>query len=501
MTLYLKYRPQDFDSLVWQEFVKETLKQAVVKDKLVGSYLFCWPRWTGKTSSARIFAKAINCLNPNEWNPCWECEICKGFQNNSLTDIIEIDAASNTWVDNVREIIERAKFLPNLCKYKVYIIDEVHMLSKWAFNALLKILEEPPKHLKFILATTEIHKIPDTILSRCQRYDFKSIWDNDLRKRLEFIAKSEWITVDEESYDFIIKQSNGWARNAISLFEQLITWDEIRFEKVINSYWVPQDEKISEFFEKILNNDPEIISDFEKISKDFNIVLFYKELLFFTKNKILENIENSSLVNNYIRIFENLEQAFLKSKNTFDINTTLLIWIIKSISNYSQKVTEKIVEKKVIPEKKSQPKKQEIKTPVIENPIVSNNSETDISADDLFDVFGDWETTENENVANSIPTQVEAPQKIETVSTTPISSANSWNFDKNIFIDTVKLLKAPWALTMSLRWSSISFDWKILTIYTKTKIALKQVSSADNVSLMSNWLNQIWYTDIEILVK
>ena len=191
MSLYLKYRPKDFSSLVWQDFVKETLKNAIFQNKLVWAYLFCWPRWTGKTSSARIFSLAMNCLSNKNWDPCLECENCKSFLDWKLTDIIEIDAASHTWVDNIREeIIEKAIFQPNQAKYKIYIIDETHMLSKWAFNALLKILEEPPSHVKFILATTEVNKIPETILSRCKRYDFSKITKNDIKNRHEFIAKN-----------------------------------------------------------------------------------------------------------------------------------------------------------------------------------------------------------------------------------------------------------------------------------------------------------------------
>ena len=188
MALYLKYRPKDFDSIVGQDFVKNTLKKAVETEKTVWAYLLCGPRWTGKTSTARIFAKAINCENPNKWNPCNSCKICEAINNESLVDVIEIDAASNTWVDNIREIIEKAQYKPTNAKFKVYIIDEVHMLSKWAFNALLKILEEPPSYLKFILATTETHKVPETIVSRCQRYDFKNISTNNIKERLKFIA-------------------------------------------------------------------------------------------------------------------------------------------------------------------------------------------------------------------------------------------------------------------------------------------------------------------------
>ncbi len=207
MTLYLKYRPQDFDSLVGQDFIATTLKKAIAEDKTVGAYMFTGPRGTGKTSTARIFAKAINCEKSKDGNPDNSCETCTATNENALIDIIEIDAASHTGVDNIREIIERAQFQPTHAKYKVYIIDEVHMLSKGAFNALLKILEEPPKHVKFILATTDIHKVPDTILSRTQRYDFRNISPEDITQRLKYIAKNEKITVDDASLDYITQRA------------------------------------------------------------------------------------------------------------------------------------------------------------------------------------------------------------------------------------------------------------------------------------------------------
>jgi len=265
MSLYTKYRPQDFDNLVGQNFIKETLKKAICEEKTVWAYLFCWPRWTGKTSTARIFAKAINCLNPHEWNPCLECEVCKEFAEEKLIDIIEIDAASHTWVDNIREIIEKAQFAPTKTKFKVYIIDEVHMLSKWAFNALLKILEEPPKHVKFILATTETHKVPETIISRCQRYDFKRIDNDSIRERLLFIAKSEDIKIDEDSLNYIISSSNWGLRNAISLFEQLIEDKEINYQKIVEKLWISSLEERQNFIEKLKNKDLSIIDDFDKI--------------------------------------------------------------------------------------------------------------------------------------------------------------------------------------------------------------------------------------------
>ena len=221
MSLYQKYRPKDFNSLIGQSFVAKALTAALVGHKTVGVYLFCGSRGTGKTSVARILAKAMNCTSlVADGNPCGICFNCQAAADSSMLDIIEIDGASNNGVANVRELIERARFQPSMGAYKVYIIDEVHMLSSGAFNALLKILEEPPSHVKFILATTESHKIPDTIISRSQRYDFRKISESDIIGRLQFVAEQESIQADATALALVAKLARGGLRDALSLFEQ-----------------------------------------------------------------------------------------------------------------------------------------------------------------------------------------------------------------------------------------------------------------------------------------
>lgn len=221
-SLYLKYRPKDFANLVGQEYAKKTLINAVKMGKIAHAYLFTGPRGTGKTSSARLMAKALNCLDLQDgYDPCNKCEICEAINNGSLIDLFEIDAASNRGIDEVRDLKEKINFAPSRARTKVYIIDEVHMMTKEAFNALLKTLEEPPDHSYFILATTEVHKIPETIISRCQRFDFRRVSKDDLVARLDFVAQEEGIAMEDGVSAMIARYVNGGMRDALSLLEQL----------------------------------------------------------------------------------------------------------------------------------------------------------------------------------------------------------------------------------------------------------------------------------------
>jgi len=220
--LYRKYRPQGWAEVIGQEHVVQTLRNAIVADRVAHAYLFAGPRGTGKTTLARLLAKAVNCLNEDKAKrPCNECENCKAVNENRFMDLIEIDAASNTSVDDVRDLRDKINFSPSQGKYKIYIIDEVHMLSTAAFNALLKTLEEPPPHAIFVLATTEIHKIPATVLSRCQRHEFRRVPVDEIVGQLKAIAKAEKIQVDDDALATIARQAGGGLRDAISLLDQL----------------------------------------------------------------------------------------------------------------------------------------------------------------------------------------------------------------------------------------------------------------------------------------
>ncbi len=218
--LYRKWRPRCFADVAGQEHITSTLAGEIVSGKVSHAYLFTGSRGTGKTTCAKIFAKAVNCLHPVDGNPCNECEICRGIDDGTILDVIELDAASNNGVDNIREIIEESNFTPVNARYRVYIIDEVHMLSTGAFNALLKTLEEPPEHVKFVLATTEVHKIPSTILSRCQRFDFHRITPEAIAKRVIYVAEQEGIDLTEDAALLIARIADGALRDALSLLDR-----------------------------------------------------------------------------------------------------------------------------------------------------------------------------------------------------------------------------------------------------------------------------------------
>jgi DNA polymerase-3 subunit gamma/tau len=224
--LYRKWRPRTFDQVVGQEHVVRTLRNALASGRIHHAYLFAGPRGTGKTTTARLLAKAVNCLAPENERPCNECTICQAVNEGRLLDLIEIDAASNTGVDDVRELRERVGFRPNEGRYKVYVIDEVHMLSTSAFNALLKTLEEPPPHAIFVLATTESHKIPPTVISRCQRFNFRRIPVSEVVARLEWMTEQEQIPVEQEALTIIARQATGSMRDAESLLDQLASYSE-----------------------------------------------------------------------------------------------------------------------------------------------------------------------------------------------------------------------------------------------------------------------------------
>ncbi len=308
--LYRKFRPLNFNEMVGQEHITETLKKQIIAGRVGHAYLFNGGRGTGKTSAAKILARAVNCLNPHDGEPCNECEICKAILSGSLTDVVEMDAASNNSVEDIRSIRDEVNFLPTRAKYRVYIIDEVHMLSTGAFNALLKTLEEPPEHVKFILATTEPQKLPATILSRCQRFDFKRISNQDIVKRLKIICKESNIEITEEALTIIAVLSEGAMRDAISILERCIGEQKglIDENSVRDLVGIPKRSQINAIVKAIIEKDvDEAIKNINIIineGKDIDnflweVIKYIKDILVYKSSKNLEiyNDEEKNQVN------------------------------------------------------------------------------------------------------------------------------------------------------------------------------------------------------------
>ena len=318
--LYRKFRPQTFAEMVGQEHITRTLKNQIIANRVGHAYLFTGGRGTGKTTSAKVLARAINCLNPKDGEPCNECEICKSAISGSLTDIVEMDAASNNSVEDIRSIREEVNFLPTKAKYRVYIIDEVHMLSQGAFNALLKTLEEPPEHVKFILATTEPQKLPATILSRCQRFDFKRISNEDIIKRLKIVTEESNIQISTQALNIIASLSEGAMRDALSILERCVQDGEnsIDEDKIKELVGIPKITYIYSIAEAIIeyNIDEamEAITTVLEDGKDLNnllweIIKYFRDILMVKTNQKLTMYNETDLAN-----LKNLSEKISKER-------------------------------------------------------------------------------------------------------------------------------------------------------------------------------------------
>ena len=343
IALYRKFRPLKFEDMVGEEHITKTLKNQIIYGRVGHAYLFSGGRGTGKTTSAKILARAVNCLNPQNGEPCNECEICKEILDGSLTDVIEMDAASNNSVDDIREIRDEVNFLPTKAKYRVYIIDEVHMLTTGAFNALLKTLEEPPEHVKFILATTEPQKLPTTILSRCQRFDFKKLSNSDIVKRLKIICKESEIKISEEALKLISVLAEGAMRDGISILERCAqeSTEEISEELVKELVGIPKLEYISEIVKGILEKDEiKALSVVDKVideGKDlynflWEIIKYLKDILIYKSTKKLDIYSKDEI--------KEIEEISKLASNEKILN---IIYLLSSLENDIKWSTQKTI--------------------------------------------------------------------------------------------------------------------------------------------------------------
>ena len=353
--LYRKYRPTNFDEVVGQTHIIQTLKNAIVQNRIAHAYLFCGPRGTGKTSIAKIFAKTLNCTNSQD-APCGVCENCKMAANGSHPDIIEIDAASNNGVDEVRNLIDKVKYAPMQGKYKIYIIDEVHMMTSGAFNALLKTIEEPPAHVIFIFATTEPNKVLPTIISRCQRFDFNKVSMHDIKYRLSVVCKNEGIEIDENGLTLIAQLADGGMRDALSILDQCVAYcsSHIDVNDIRKIYGVVTSEDIGKLFYSVYKKDVDSFvkdiqkysdmgMDIKRLTADFIHMLKDSLILDYSENSTLVSDMNKDMIRKYfklapinfrIKCMEELMDTYNKytyASNALDYLETSLL----KISSYS----------------------------------------------------------------------------------------------------------------------------------------------------------------------
>lgn len=401
--LYREYRPQTFDEILGQDHITTTLKHQVANNNFSHAYLFSGTRGTGKTTAAKVLSRAINCLNQREGNPCNECENCMAILEETTMDVIEMDAASNNGVDNIRDIRDKVVYPPSKLKYRVYIIDEVHMLSKGAFNALLKTLEEPPKHLVFILATTEKEKLPQTIVSRCQRFDFKRVSTNDIVKNMKVISEKLDIQIDDKALNLIARSAEGGMRDALSLLDQCISYGEkiIKYEDAINILGIANKDLLFKLVDNIISKDIEevlkMVDGIIQEGKDINqfiidLINHIRDLLIIRTSKNAQDILESPDIKQlseqsknvdasfYLNALDILTEAANKAKWSTQPRIILEVALINILNMESISLLERVkrLEEKInnAPEttlppktkvetvKKDEPKKEEEKNPV-----------------------------------------------------------------------------------------------------------------------------------------
>ena len=403
--LYRKYRPSTLEDVIGQDVIIKILKNAVINNKVGHAYLFSGPRGIGKTSIAKLVAKTVNCLNPKDGSPCEECDNCKAINSGFNADIIEIDAASNNGVDDIRELIDNSRLAPSISKYKVYIIDEFHMLSTSAFNALLLTLEEPPSNVVFILATTDIQSVPITVLSRCQRFDFKPITVENIVSRLEYVCKQEKIKITDEALNEIALMSNGGLRDALSILDQISSKDgKIEVEDIISNFGSISSKKVYELIENISNQDiNSLITNIRKFKSDgVDYRILANKFIQYLKNELISvkllTSKYDLNFNDMYNLIMDLSNSLGVMRNSIDPYTYIELIIVKYINPKEGTIVDtpqKVVEDEkvsdlvedVVPEEVKEEVSQETIEEKTQNneqkaaPVVKNTNKLSFSVD------------------------------------------------------------------------------------------------------------------------
>lgn len=527
--LYRTYRPQKFDEVAGQKQIIQTLKNAIKDNKIAHAYLFTGPRGTGKTTMAKLLAKALNC-SCNEAKPCNECEACKAINEGSFADVIEIDAASNNGVDEVRSLIDKVKYAPIEGKYKVYIIDEVHMMSQGAFNALLKTLEEPPAHVIFVLATTEPHKVLPTILSRCQRFDFGRISTDDIKERVKDVLASENVSYDDEVIELVSELCDGGMRDALSILDQTIAYagDSITAADVRSIYGIVSNEEKIDFLNNIVNNQHqtllETISDFDKRGVDIsrltnNLIDLLKECVIYNGSnsfkglKVInpnncDDIEKISTKKAF-KMIDVLVEALSSYRKVGTPKTLFEIACLK-MCEISDNVVEKVVYKEVVKEVAKETKtvvtkpseKEEIKIEA-EKPIamelVDNSYENEIVENQQEDVSHETQETVQENKQSTIAENY-LPSEDELLNVLVQASKDSLLKAKQQWVMLPKYLNTPTTAKVTgilLDGYPLAACDNVIIIGYNNDVYLNRVYAQENYEEMNSFLKALYNTDVK----
>lgn len=527
--LYRKYRPSRFEEVVGQDVITRTLKNAIMNNKISHAYLFTGPRGTGKTTIAKILAKTINCENLDNLNPCDKCVSCTQINLKQSTDIVEIDAASNNGVDEIREIRNKVNLVPSISKYKVYIIDEVHMLTVGAFNALLKTLEEPPAHVIFILATTEPHKIPATILSRCQRFDFKRISSNKLVERLKYISQQEKIDISDDALLEIARLSDGGMRDSISMLDQVLSYSEgkITIDDVHEVNGTLSKEALGEFIENIiLGNILEVLKLIDKYNDTGkNIVKLTEEIISLLKNillsktvnnyfeeedkKLYDSLGNNINVENLIELIDIFNDNVQKIKQSNDPKLILELLVIKYIS-----MTKNIQKNNNSKQKNKQDEKLEEKKDKPDDNLGNNINQEKLKQEEklVSKIEEPKKEVKNENVEkirtniNSIQNNSELLKKLEQIKQIRIDNTLSC-FNKKLFISLKEELENIKDLLLVPEYSqiiSIILDGNLKAASDKNLIFVFETDTLsnyfnENLLLVEEILEQTYHKHYDVI--